>query len=50
MLDDPDTHYTIAPEGAMKYAEFLHRIGTLRNKPADWKDLFFPPVHARPGS
>ncbi len=50
MLDDPDTHYSIAPEGAMKYADFLHRIGTLRNKPAGWKELFFPPVHDRPGS
>lgn len=50
MLDDPETHFTIAPEGAMKYAEFLHRIGTLRNRPEGWKNLFFAPVHDRPGS
>jgi len=50
MLDDPDTHFTVAPEGVMKYAEFMHRVGTMKTKPADWKDLFFPTVHDRPGS
>jgi len=50
MLDDPDTRYSAAPQGAMKYAEFLHRIGTIRNKPADWQSLFFPAAHALPGS
>jgi NitT/TauT family transport system substrate-binding protein len=50
ILDDPDTHYSASPEGVMKYAEFLHRIGTIRNKPPNWKDLFFPPLHDKPGS
>ena len=50
MLDDPDTHYSVAPEGVLKYAEFMHRIGTLKAKPASWKDLFFAAVHDRPGS
>ena len=45
ILNDPDTDYSASPEGVMKYAEFLHRIGTIKNKPPDWKDLFFPPVH-----
>jgi len=34
----------------MKYAEFMHRIGTLKNLPASWKDLFFPEIHGVPGS
>jgi NitT/TauT family transport system substrate-binding protein len=50
MLDDPDIHYTIAPEGIMKYADFMHGIGTLRHKPAGWKELFFSDVYALPGS
>jgi NitT/TauT family transport system substrate-binding protein len=50
MLNDPDTHFTVAPEGVMKYAEFMHRVGTLRAEPASWKDLFFPALHDRPGS
>lgn len=50
MLNDPDTHYAVAPEGAMKYAEFMQRIGTMKAKPASWKDLFFAGLHDRPGS
>jgi NitT/TauT family transport system substrate-binding protein len=47
---DPDTHFTIVPEGAMKYAAFMHRVGTLKNEPASWKDLFFSDIADRPGS
>jgi NitT/TauT family transport system substrate-binding protein len=50
ILDDPDTHFTIVPEGAMKYAAFMHRIGSLKNNPSDWKDLFFADIADRPGS
>jgi NitT/TauT family transport system substrate-binding protein len=50
ILDDPDTHFTIVPEGAMKYAEFMHRTGSLKNNPGNWKDLFFSDIAGRPGS
>jgi NitT/TauT family transport system substrate-binding protein len=50
MINDPDTHYGIAPEGAMKYAEFMHRIGTMKAKPTSWKEFFFSGLHDRPGS
>jgi len=50
MLNDPDTRFSAAPEGAMTYAGFMADIGTLKQRPAGWKDLFFPPVHDRPGS
>jgi NitT/TauT family transport system substrate-binding protein len=50
ILDDPDTHFTIVPEGAMKYADFMHRIGTLKNEPTNWRDLFFSDIADRPGS
>ena len=41
MLDEPDTRYTTAPENVMTYAEFMHAIGTLKNRPASIDDLFF---------
>lgn len=41
MLDEPDTRYTTVPENVMTYAEFMHAIGTLKNKPASIDDLFF---------
>ena len=34
----------------MKYAEFMARVGTIKAKPASWKDLFFPPILGAAGS
>jgi hypothetical protein len=28
----------------------MHKIGTVENLPASWKDLFFPEIHAASGS
>ncbi len=50
LMSDPQVKYTMSPERLVPYAEFMHRIGTLKNKPASWKDLFFPEVHDQPGS
>jgi NitT/TauT family transport system substrate-binding protein len=50
MLEDPETKYAAAPNGVMTYASFMADIGTIKLKPADWKELFFPPVHALSGS
>ena len=45
-----EVKWTMVPEGTLKYAEFMHAVGTIKVKPAGWKDLFFPEVHALPGS
>ena len=50
ILEDPNSRFTAVPEGTMRYAEFMSRIGTIKAKPASWKDLFFPPIHSSPGS
>ena len=42
--------WTLAPENTVKFVEFMHSIGTLKEKTADWKDLFFPEIHDLPGS
>lgn len=42
--------WTMVPESTMKYAEFMHAVGSIKAMPADWKELFFPEVHALPGS
>ena len=34
----------------LPYAQFMHQVGTLKNKPAAWQDLFFPELHDQPGS
>ena len=39
----------MAPQKVYKTAEFMHKIGTLKTKPASWKDFFFPEVQSLAG-
>lgn len=41
ILNDPKTKYTTRPENVLKYANFMHEIGSLKNKPSGIGDLFF---------
>jgi NitT/TauT family transport system substrate-binding protein len=50
VLSDPHIKFTTTPENTMKYADFMHSIGSIRNEPASWKDLFFPEIHGAAGS
>ena len=50
VLEDPDVRFTLAPENSVKIAEYLARIGTLKQKPGNWKDTFFPELHGESGS
>jgi NitT/TauT family transport system substrate-binding protein len=45
-----DVRWTMAPENTMQYAQFMHMVGSIKVQPANWKDLFFPELHALPGS
>jgi NitT/TauT family transport system substrate-binding protein len=42
--------WTMTPQNSMKFADFMHSVGTIKEKPADWKELFFPEIHGLPGS
>lgn len=50
VLNDPDIVFTTTPQNVMRYAEFMFRIGSITREPATWQDLFFPEIHAAPGS
>jgi NitT/TauT family transport system substrate-binding protein len=50
VLQDPSIKFTTTPENVMKYADFMHRVGSIKNQPASWKDLFFPEIHGAAGS
>jgi NitT/TauT family transport system substrate-binding protein len=50
MMSDPQIEYTLAPQRVLPFAEFMHEVGTLKSKPATWKDLFFEDIHDLPGS
>ena len=50
MITDKDFNYSLAPENLLKFTDFMQRTGTIRNKPASWKDLYFATAHGLPGS
>jgi len=50
MMNDPSIRYTMAPEGTMRFAAFLHKVGTIKEQPSGWKDMFFPEVHGLAGN
>ena len=50
MMRNPEIRFTMAPEGTMKFAAFLHKVGRIKELPASWKDMFFPEIHHLPGN
>jgi NitT/TauT family transport system substrate-binding protein len=50
MLIDPQMKFSVVPENTMKYAEFMHRVGTIKDRPTSWKETYFPNLHSLPGS
>lgn len=50
IMNDPQVRYTMAPERVLPYAQFMHQVGTLKNRPTSWKDMFFPDIHDLAGS
>ena len=50
MIRQPDAQYGVTPVALMKFATFMARIGTLKEAPASWKDVFFPEAHTLPGT
>ena len=50
MMSDPTFVYSMAPQQSLKFAELMYRVGTIKNKPASWKDYFFPEVYGLKGS
>jgi sulfonate transport system substrate-binding protein len=50
LLADPDIEFTTTPQNTMRYARFMHSIGSIENLPDSWRDLFFPEIHDAQGS
>jgi NitT/TauT family transport system substrate-binding protein len=50
IMNDPQIHYTLAPERILPYAQFMHKVGIIKHDPQSWKDMFFPEVYDLPGS
>lgn len=42
--------FNLQPQGTMKFAAHLHKVGVLKTMPASWKDYYLPVAHDLPGS
>jgi NitT/TauT family transport system substrate-binding protein len=49
VLADPAIQYTTKVGGIQAFVSFMAKVGTLRNPPADWKEMFFPEALAGTG-
>ena len=50
IISDPQVDFTVAPQGFMKFAGFMFKTRMIKERPASWKDVFFPEVHGEAGS
>lgn len=50
MVSDPDTKFDTTPHGVMAYANFMKAVGSIKQAPAVWSDMFMALLSARPGS
>ncbi|HEX6998034.1 MAG TPA: ABC transporter substrate-binding protein [Gammaproteobacteria bacterium] len=50
VLEDPAIEFTTTPQNVLRYAHFMHDIGSIQNRPESWRQLFFPEIHDAPGS
>jgi NitT/TauT family transport system substrate-binding protein len=50
MIADKDNVWTTVPQNCMKYVDFMRSVGTVKNTPSSWKDLFMPNSHELAGS
>ncbi len=50
ILNDPDIRFTTSPESVLKYAHFMADVGSIKQRPANWQEMFFPEIHGVPGN
>jgi NitT/TauT family transport system substrate-binding protein len=50
-LKEPEMmEFNPQPQGVMKFAQHLYKIGTLKTAPTSWKDYYLPIAHNLPGN
>ena len=49
-LEDPGFEFTSQPKRIAHFIEFLNRIGTMKTKVGDWKELFWETAHHQQGT
>lgn len=49
IIKNPEVQFKLVPENTYALAEFMHRVGAIKNKPASAKDYFFDDAHLSGG-
>jgi NitT/TauT family transport system substrate-binding protein len=49
-IADPDNIWTTMPQQTMTFANFMHKVGTMKRVPASWKDMYMPECHELAGT
>jgi NitT/TauT family transport system substrate-binding protein len=47
---DPDAEFTMTPRGMKSFADFMFKIGRIKQNPAKWQDMFYSEASELPGS
>lgn len=50
VIKNPQVQFKITPQNTLVLAQFMHRVGVIKNKPASVKDYFFDDAHIAGGS
>ncbi|WP_244816547.1 ABC transporter substrate-binding protein [Caballeronia sp. Lep1P3] len=50
VIKDPSVQFKIAPQNTFALAQFMHRVGVIKNEPKSWQDYFFSDPATRDGS
>lgn len=41
IVKNPEVTFKLTPENTLPLAQFMHRVGAIKNEPASWRDYFF---------
>nr|WP_180862893.1 ABC transporter substrate-binding protein [Cupriavidus pauculus] len=50
ILQNPQVQFKVAPQNTYPLADFMHRVGAIKNRPASWQDYFFQDPATAQGS
>lgn len=50
VLKNPQVQFKVAPQNTFALADFMHRVGAIKNQPKSWQDYFFQDPATAQGS
>ena len=50
MVSDKNTSFSATPTGMMQFANFMADVGSIKNRPAKWSDMFMATLGGRSGN